>query len=251
MQCYPPTGEKPGKREQVEVMFNAIAPRYDLLNRVLSFGIDRRWRLAAVRALGTESAGRILDVATGTGDLAFEILRLHPTEVIGLDISEVMLAVAREKAVRRGVSDCVSFARGDAEDMPFEDSMFDSVLVAFGVRNFQDLGRGLEEIRRVLRPGGRLIVLEFSQPKSRMFTFVYLLYTRFVLPLVGRTLSRVRGAYSYLPESIRVFPHGDEFLARMRTAGFTDLSARTLTLGVASLYIGREPDQACTTAGGT
>ncbi len=241
MQYYPPVGEAPGKREQVAEMFDAIAPRYDLLNRVLSLGTDRRWRVAAVRALGVRPSERILDVATGTGDLAFEVLRRCPAMVVGVDISEEMLSVARAKAVRKGASEHVSFVRADAEDMPFEDGVFDAALVAFGVRNFQELRRGLGEIRRVLRPGARVVVLEFSQPQSRLFGMIYGLYSRLVLPYVGRMLSQVHGAYSYLPDSIRAFPHGAAFLAQMRAAGFEDLHAKPITFGVASIYSGRAP----------
>ena len=223
-------------------MFNAIASRYDLLNRVLSFGIDRRWRGSAVRALRGGPVEEILDVATGTGDLALEILRMNPRRVVGVDISEEMLSVARSKARRKGADKRVVFQHGDAEALPFEDGAFDAALVAFGVRNFQNLSRGLSELCRVVRPGGRVVVLEFSRPKYAAVRAVYGWYNSVVLPRVGQMISRVQGAYTYLPESIRVFPSGEAFLSCMREAGFARLRAQPLTLGVASLYVGHVPE---------
>lgn len=239
MKNYPPIGEASGKKQQVEAMFDNIAPRYDLLNRVLSFGIDQRWRKQAVRMLRETQPRRILDVATGTADLALQALTLDPEEVVGVDISEEMLKVGREKIAALGLSGRVTLRRGDAEKLPFSDAQFDAVLVAFGVRNFEDLERGLAEIRRVLRPGGLLVVLEFSQPHRFPIKQLYAWYSRHVLPRIGRTVSKDEGAYRYLPDSVAAFPSGEAFLTRMRQVGYADLKWKPLTFGIASLYRGR------------
>ncbi len=239
MKHYPPIGEVEGKKEQVEAMFDAIAPRYDLLNRVLSMGIDRRWRRKAVAMLAAEQPERILDVATGTADLAVEAMRLDPKKVVGVDISEEMLRRGREKVERLGLSDRIVLQRGDAEKLPFSDNQFHAVLVAFGVRNFQDLDKGLAEIHRVLRPGGALVVLEFSKPRAFPIKQGYAFYSRFILPRVGRAISKNDGAYRYLPDSVAAFPDGEAFLDRMRQAGYHDLTCQPLTFGIASLYKGK------------
>ncbi len=241
MKHYPPIGEVEGKKEQVEAMFDAIAPRYDLLNRVLSLGIDQRWRRKAVAMLGVEQPERILDVATGTADLALEAMRLDPKKVVGVDISEEMLRRGREKIERLGLSDRIVLQRGDAEKLPFSDNQFHAALVAFGVRNFQDLDKGLAEIRRVLRPGGGLVVLEFSKPRAFPIKQAYAFYSRFILPRVGRAVSKNDGAYRYLPDSVAAFPDGEAFLERMRQAGYHDLACHPLTFGIASLYKGKVP----------
>ncbi len=238
MKHYPPIGEVEGKKEQVEAMFDAIAPRYDLLNRVLSMGIDRRWRRKAVAMLTAEQPERILDVATGTADLALEAMRLDPKKVVGVDISEEMLRRGREKVERLGLSDRIVLQRGDAEKLPFSDNQFHAALVAFGVRNFQDLDKGLAEIHRVLRPGGALVVLEFSKPRAFPIKQGYAFYSRFILPRVGRAVSKNDGAYRYLPDSVAAFPDGEAFLDRMRQAGYHDLTCQRLTFGIASLYKG-------------
>lgn len=239
MKNKPPIGEVEGKKEQVEQMFDAIAPKYDLLNRVLSLGIDQQWRKAAVRLLQAERPRRILDVATGTADLALQAMTLGPERVIGVDIAEEMLAIGREKIARRGLTERITLQRGDAEHLPFDDDQFDAVLVAFGVRNFQDLDAGLREMARVLRPGGVLVVLEFSKPRAFPVKQAYGLYSRHILPRVGSAVSSDDGAYTYLPESVAAFPDGDDFLMRMRAAGYHDLLAKPLTFGIASLYRGR------------
>jgi len=239
MKHYPPIGEVEGKKAQVEAMFDAIAPRYDLLNRVLSFGIDRRWRRKAVAMLEAEQPQRILDVATGTADLALEAIRLDPKKVVGVDISEEMLRRGREKIERLGLSDRIVLQRGDAEKLPFSDNQFHAAMVAFGVRNFQDLDKGLAEIRRVLRPGGVLVVLEFSKPRAFPIKQAYAFYSRFILPRVGRAVSKNDGAYRYLPDSVAAFPDGEAFLDRMRQAGYHDLTCQALTFGIASVYKGK------------
>jgi demethylmenaquinone methyltransferase/2-methoxy-6-polyprenyl-1,4-benzoquinol methylase len=239
----PPIGEQPGKRDAVEQMFDSIAPQYDRLNRVLSLGIDQLWRRAAVRWLGQGRPQSILDVATGTGDLAIQALTLGPERVVGIDLSEPMLAVGRRKIAALGESDRITMTQADAADLPFEDDTFDAALVAFGVRNFENLDAGLAEIRRVLRPGGALVVLEFSTPTLPVFRELYFWYSKYVLPLIGALVSGNRGAYEYLPESVRAFPYGEAFLRRMRGVGYEHAEARPLTLGIASLYRGVKPEE--------
>ena len=240
---HPPIGEAEGKAEAVEEMFDAVAPRYDLLNRVLSAGIDRYWRSRAVRMLSDEQPRRVLDVATGTADLAIKIERtLHPRETIGIDLSTEMLDRGRAKIEQKGLSPRISLRKADAADLPFADASFDAAFVAFGVRNFEDLDAGLGDIRRVLRPSGALVVLEFSSPRAFPIKQVYDWYSRRVLPRIGGLLSPDQGAYEYLPNSVAAFPDGTDFLRRMRSAGFADLEWTPLTFGIASLYKGRMRD---------
>ena len=235
----PPIGQAPGKRDHVEAMFDEIAPRYDLLNRLLSFGIDRGWRRKAVALLGDALDGRperLLDVATGTADLAIEALSLGAREVVGVDISNGMLDGGREKVRKGGLGGRVTLVQGDAVDLPFPDDAFDGAFVAFGVRNFEDLGAGLAGIRRVLRPGAPLVVLETSQPERFPFKQGYRFYSGVLMPVIGRAVSGNAEAYEYLPESARQFPYGEAFLRELRAAGFTDAIAQPQTFGVASLY---------------
>ncbi len=241
MPHHPPVGEAEGKRREVEAMFDRVAPRYDLLNRVLSLGIDQWWRRRAVAWLEEERPARVLDVATGTADLALLAAKKLPgaPEVVGVDISEPMLMRGRVKAARQNLAGRVRLLRADAADLPFEDDVFDAALVAFGVRNFENLHAGLTSIRRVLKPGGALVVLEFSTPRVPVFRQLYGFYSRHVLPRIGRLLSSDAAAYEYLPASVEIFPDGPDFLARMRAAGFEDAAWRPLTFGVASLYKGR------------
>lgn len=237
----PPIGQAPGKREHVEAMFDDIAPRYDVLNRVLSFGIDVRWRRQAVALLEDALSGRpgrLLDVATGTADLAIEALSLVPDEVVGVDISDGMLEGGRVKVADKGIENRVTLVQADAADLPFEDDAFDGAFVAFGVRNFEDLQAGLGGIRRVLRPGAPLVVLETSQPTAFPFKQGYQVYARHLMPRIGRALSGNAEAYEYLPESAREFPYGEAFLSELRAAGFTQCVAQPVTFGVASLYRG-------------
>lgn len=249
----PPVGDrKAGKRDAVEQMFDSIAARYDLLNRILSFGIDRLWRRRAIGWIAGDHPRRILDVATGTGDLALDALRLDPEQVVGVDLSEGMLAKGRVKVMQRGEANRIVLQQADAEHLPFEDGVardgsgtgtpgFDAALVAFGVRNFEDLNAGLGEIGRVLRPGAPLVVLEFSQPTRFPFKQLYEAYSRLVLPRVGSAISGNRGAYEYLQASAAVFPSGEAFLERMRQSGFERVEARPQTFGVATLYKGYRP----------
>jgi len=245
MPDHPPIGEVDGKAEDVEKMFDAVAPRYDLLNRILSFGIDRYWRTRAVRLLADEQPTRVLDVATGTADLAIKAERtLHPRAVVGVDLSAEMLAYGRRKIDRLGLSPRISLVQGDAADLPFADDRFDAALVAFGVRNFEDLEAGLRGIRRVLRPGAPLVVLEFSRPRAFPIRPLYAWYNEHVLPRIGGALSPDRGAYEYLPDSVAAFPDGPDFLERMANSGYEALDWTPLTFGIVSLYRGVVPADA-------
>jgi demethylmenaquinone methyltransferase/2-methoxy-6-polyprenyl-1,4-benzoquinol methylase len=235
---YPSPAAADGKKSQVADMFDAIAPRYDLLNRVLSMGVDRGWRKKVVRSLMSQKPGRVLDVATGTGDLAIEIARAGARQVVGVDIAEEMLQVGRQKLDAPDLGGRVTLESGDAENLPFGDNEFDAASVAFGVRNFENLSAGLREMSRVLRPGGRLLILEFSKPTVFPVKQVYGLYSRNVLPRIGEWLSGDSGAYRYLPDSIAVFPDGEDFLAKLREAGFESVSQKRLTFGIASMYEG-------------
>jgi demethylmenaquinone methyltransferase/2-methoxy-6-polyprenyl-1,4-benzoquinol methylase len=240
----PPIGEIEGKGQAIEAMFDRIAPRYDLLNRVLSFGVDQWWRRRAVaalrEALGNRPPARILDAATGTADLAIRAAQTFDgAEVVGVDLAEEMLRRGRRKVRRRGLAGRVELERGDATALSFSGDVFDGALVAFGVRNYEDLGAGLRELHRVLAPGAALVVLEFSRPRTPGVRQLYDLYARHVLPRIGRLVSGDAEAYRYLPASAEVFPDGAAFLRRLRAAGFR--STRWCPLfpfGIASLYVG-------------
>lgn len=226
-------------KQYVRSLFNAIAYRYDLLNHLLSGGIDLYWRRKAIEHLRPDAPRTILDVATGTGDFALAALRLNPERVVGVDIAENMLAIGREKLRRRGAQDRVTFELGDAERLAFSDGTFDAAIVAFGVRNFENLNQGLREMRRVLNPGGRVIILEFSRPQTAPFRQIYLAYFRTILPLIGRLVSGHTGAYTYLPDTVMRFPEGPAFLEQLRASGFDDLREERLTFGIATMYSGR------------
>ena len=238
MSDIPPIGIVEGKKPHIERMFNSIAPRYDVLNRMLSGGVDQQWRRVVMKEVLDSQPQRLLDVATGTADLALMAARKGVPQVIGVDIADQMLEVGRRKVSKADLDRRVELLNGDAEKLPFSDRQFDVATVAFGVRNFEDLAAGLHQIHRVLRPGGKLIVLEFSRPRVFPVKQLYAFYNRFILPAVGRLVSGDSGAYTYLPESIAVFPEGDEFLNWMEEAGFTQRKARRLTFGIASVYVG-------------
>jgi len=238
-----PYGEgSDSKKEQVARMFDGISGRYDLLNRLLSMGIDIRWRRVALRMLRERGIpGRVLDVATGTADLALALAAdLPEAEVIGVDLSEGMLGVGRQKVERNGLRARVRLEQADAENLPFEDGAFDAVTVAFGVRNFENLDKGLGELQRVLRPGGHLMVLEFSRPTSPLVNGLMNLYSRSLMPALGGWLSKDRAAYAYLPASVQVFPEGDAFEERLQRAGLQPLRQRRLSMGISSVYIARK-----------
>lgn len=230
-----------GKKEQVASMFDNISGQYDLLNRVLSFGIDVYWRKRAIGMLKADKPAYILDVATGTADLAIEALRLQPRQVIGVDISAGMLAKGEEKLRKRRLEDRIKLVLGDSEGLPFEEAAFDAVTVAFGVRNFEDLDRGLADIGRVLRPGGKLVVLEFSKPRLFPVKQLYAFYSAYILPGIGKLISRDRSAYTYLPESVQAFPEGKDFLQHLAATGFVNNREKRLTFGICSIYVGQKP----------
>ncbi len=228
------------KKEQVRTMFGRIAGRYDLLNHVLSMSIDRLWRRRTVRLVAARAPRRVLDVATGTGDLALALARALPeARITGLDLSEGMLAAARGKVAARGLSGRIELVQGDAERLAWPDATFDAVTVAFGVRNFGDLERGLSELARVLRPGGQLAVLEFSRPDNPLFRRLYEFYSGRILPRIGGLLSRDKRAYEYLPASVGAFPPPEDFLAMLRAAGLADCTARSQSFGIARIYTAR------------
>jgi len=230
--------DRSGKKEQVARMFDSISGNYDFLNHFLSLGIDIRWRKKAVKLLAPGKPKLILDVATGTGDFAVETLKLNPDKVIGIDISEGMLEVGRKKMKDRGYDSIIELLSGDSENLPFEENKFDAVVVAFGVRNFENMEKGLAEMYRVLKPGGRMVVLEFSKPKMFPFKQLYNFYFNFILPKIGKLISRDPAAYTYLPESVQAFPDGDSFVGILNRIGFKDTLCKPLTLGISSLYTG-------------
>ena len=226
------------EKTYVRSLFDSIAHRYDLLNHLLSGGVDFYWRARAIGHLRDLGPRKILDVACGTADFSIAALKLSPESIVGVDISEQMLALGREKLRRKGHQEIIRLETGDAEELRFENGSFDAAIVAFGVRNFEDLGRGLSEIRRTLKPGGKLVVLEFSRPQRFPFSQIYMLYFRNILPLLGKAVSRHPEAYAYLRDSVMAFPEGKEFLARLQAAGFRELREERLTFGIATIYSG-------------
>jgi len=235
----PYNDQQAGKKQQVATMFNNISGTYDFLNHFLSFGIDIIWRKKAIKSLKSLQPKQLLDVATGTGDFAFEAIRiLNPEHVTGVDISEGMLAVAREKIAKRGLQDQIHVVLGDSEGLPFHDSTFDAVTVAFGVRNFENLEQGLRDIHRVLKPGGKAVILEFSNPKAFPVKQLYHWYSRTLMPFFGRLFSKDKSAYSYLPESVVQFPDGERFTSILHQVGFSKTVCRPQTFGICTIYIG-------------
>jgi demethylmenaquinone methyltransferase/2-methoxy-6-polyprenyl-1,4-benzoquinol methylase len=224
------------KKTQVAQMFDHIAGRYDFLNHFLSAGIDRSWRKAAVSKLAAGKPQFILDIATGTADFAIEALSLKPKRIIGVDISEGMLNVGREKIKKLGLEHLIELKKGDSENLEFADNTFDAVIVAFGVRNFENLTRGLSEMYRVLKPGGRAVVLEFSKPRGVAMKRAYSFYFNYLLPLIGKFVSKDNSAYSYLPESVQAFPDGEDFLAIFQSIGFKSTEWHPLTFGISAIY---------------
>lgn len=226
------------QKQYVRSLFDSIAYRYDLLNHLLSGGIDLYWRRKAIEHLKELHPLRILDVATGTADFAIAALRLHPQEVVGIDIAEEMLTVGRAKLRKRGFDSIISLHTGDAEGLQFETGSFDAAIVAFGARNFGYLEKGLAEMYRVLQPSGMIVVLEFSRPHVFPLKQLYFFYFRRVLPLIGHVISRSKVAYQYLPDTVMKFPEGEDFLSRLKGAGFSHTVQKRLTLGIASIYTG-------------
>jgi demethylmenaquinone methyltransferase/2-methoxy-6-polyprenyl-1,4-benzoquinol methylase len=230
--------------DRIASMFDAIAGRYDLLNHVLSAGIDRRWRRRAIRALALTGRERVLDLCTGTCDLAMAAARARPPagRVVGIDFAGAMLRVGSEKLRRAGLDRRIRLVRGDATRIPLDDAVVEAVTIGFGIRNVEDMGAACREIRRVLKPGGRLAILEFAVPTTPGVSALYLWYLRRVLPRIGRAISRHHAAYGYLPASIGAFATPDEFVKILRQSGFSEVSAVPLTFGSVILYTARRGD---------
>lgn len=230
------------KKQQVEEMFDNVAARYDFLNRFLSLRIDTIWRKKAIAHLKTLKPNLVLDVATGTADLALEINKqLHPSKIIGLDLSEQMLAVGRVKVENAKLTNKITLVKGDSENLTFADNHFDAVTVSFGVRNFENLDKGLSEINRVLKAGGKLVVLEFSNPKSFPFKQIFGFYFQFILPTISRLVNKNSGnAYNYLPESVKYFPEGEEFSQHLQKCGFSNILVQPLTFGTCTIYVAQK-----------
>lgn len=224
------------KKEQVTKMFDNISNEYDSLNRVISFGIDVKWRNKVVSLVNNSSPETILDVATGTGDLAINLVKTNAKKIIGLDISDGMLEVGRKKISKKELGSTIEMVLGDSENLLFEANSFDAITVAFGVRNFENLDKGLSEIFRVLKPNGIFVILETSVPTKTPFKQGYKFYTKYILPVIGKLFSKDRSAYSYLSESASLFPYGDVLNNILRQIGFIDVKDHPQTFGVATIY---------------
>ena len=236
--------EQEAKKKQVQRMFDRIAHRYDFLNHFFSVGIDVLWRKRCIRLLKRESnpPKKILDMATGTGDFAIEAVRMGlNAQITGMDLSQGMLDVALEKVKTKGLTNRITLQQGDSENLPFADESFDAYTVGFGVRNFENLDRGLSEMYRVLTPNSLTVILEFSKPKRFPIRQLFGFYFKYIMPTLGRLVSKDPSAYTYLPESVMAFPEGREFLDCLASVGFEELRAIPLTGGIASIYIGRKP----------
>jgi demethylmenaquinone methyltransferase/2-methoxy-6-polyprenyl-1,4-benzoquinol methylase len=231
---------KLGKKEQVAKMFDNISHKYDFLNHFLSLGIDIYWRKKAIKLLSSSKPKYILDIATGTGDFAIEALHLLPDKVIGVDISAGMLKYGNEKIVKLGLEHKIELILGDSEKLPFDDNTFDAITVSFGVRNFEHLEKGLIDMFRVLKPGGKALVLEFSKPRSFPMKQLYNFYFKNILPVLGKMFSKDNTAYTYLPESVNAFPDGEDFLKVFESSGFKKTKCIPLTFGISSIYIGEK-----------
>lgn len=230
-------GKQNDKKGEVAQMFNNISARYDFLNILLSMGIDRIWRRKLAKEIKQHQPENILDVATGTGDLAVALVRTQAKKIVGVDISDGMLDVGRKKITQLNLEDTIELQVGDSEQLSFEDEVFDAVTVAFGVRNFQNLEKGLSEIYRVLKPQSPLAILEFSKPTNWFYRRIYFFYFNNVLPFVGRMISKDARAYSYLPESVHAFPDGLKFKQILKNVGFKKVKIRKLTFGICTLYV--------------
>jgi demethylmenaquinone methyltransferase/2-methoxy-6-polyprenyl-1,4-benzoquinol methylase len=229
-----------GKKEQVEQMFDNIAHKYDFLNNLLSMGIDRLWRKKAIRMLSVHKPLSVLDIATGTGDFAIEALKLNPTKIVGVDISEGMLEKGREKLIQRKLDSKITLMKADSEKLPFSDNSFDAVTVGFGVRNFENLEKGLSDIYRVLNKNGTFVVLEFSKPTGFPFKQVYNFYFKYACPFLGKIISKDASAYTYLYDSVQAFPDGENFNKILRDIGFKEVENHKLTGGIATIYVAKK-----------
>lgn len=230
-----------GKKKQVAEMFDNIAHKYDFLNHFLSLNIDKIWRRKSIKLLKKSRPKYILDVATGTGDFAFEIYKsLQAEKIIGIDISDGMLKIGKEKADKKQLLHIIEFKEGDSENIQFPDNSFDAVTVAFGVRNFEDLDRGLSEMNRVLKPRGEVIILEFSKPEKFPVKQFYNFYFKNILPVFGKLFSKDKFAYTYLPESVKEFPSGDKFIIKLSEAGFKNISVKRFAFGISTVYYAKK-----------
>ena len=232
----PNPASEASKKQQVEQMFDNISPRYDFLNHFLSLGIDYSWRIKVRKTIAKFKPVKVLDVATGTADLAIELIKIKNVNVVGIDISQGMLDFGDVKLIKRGLNDRITLKQADSENLPFEDSAFDAVTVSFGVRNFENLDKGLQEMGRVLKPGGPLVVLEFSKPTNPIFSRLYWFYFKYILPPLGKLFSKDATAYTYLPQSVAAFPEGEEFVTRAKSAGFSNVTYKPLTFGICTMY---------------
>ena len=238
MTVLPYKDKQDTKKKQVASMFDNISGHYDFLNHFLSLGIDILWRKKAIRLLKPDQPKLILDIATGTGDFAIEVLALKPDKVIGVDISQGMLEVGKKKLKKKGLDHLIELQMGDSERLLFDDNKFDAIIVAFGVRNFEHLEQGLKDMHRVLKSGGKVVILEFSKPRTFPFKQVYQFYFKWILPKIGRLISKDNSAYTYLPESVNEFPDGENFLGILEKTGFKQTECKPLTLGISSIYTG-------------
>ncbi len=236
MKVTPYEHSSDSKKQQIEQMFDNISPKYDFLNRSLSLGIDVWWRKKMMRELKGLSLNQVLDIATGTADVALATSKLKPNSIIGVDISEGMLSVGRIKVEKKGLSSLIKLQKADSENLPFTKNQFDAITVAFGVRNFEHLSKGLDEMCRVLKPGGKLVILEFSRPRIFPVKQLYDFYFRYFCPWWGKVVSKDNSAYKYLYDSVSAFPEGEQFLTIAQQSGFKQLKAQRLTFGIVSLY---------------
>jgi demethylmenaquinone methyltransferase/2-methoxy-6-polyprenyl-1,4-benzoquinol methylase len=226
------------KKQEVAEMFDNISARYDFLNHFLSLGIDKIWRRKAINQLRSTPVKKIIDIATGTGDFAIAALKLNPEEVIGLDISAGMLAVGEQKMIKNKVDSIIKMQLGDSENIPYDSNYFDALTVGFGVRNFENLELGLTEMLRVLKPGGKAVILEFSKPKRFPIKQIFGFYSRYFIPFFGKRISKDAQAYSYLPESVAAFPEGKDFEDILRKIGYKNIESTLVSGGIATIYAG-------------
>ncbi len=237
-QVVKPYKTEKSKKEEVAEMFDNISKRYDFLNHFLSLGIDKLWRKRAIKLLKPLKPKKVIDLATGTGDFAIEALKLNPEKVVGVDISNGMLDQGRVKMKKRGVDNIISMEYGDSEDLPFEDGYFDALTVGFGVRNYENLEKGLGEMLRVLNDGGMAVILEFSKPKKFPVKQAFGFYSKYIIPLLGKSISKDSSAYTYLPESVEAFPEGQAFVDILKKVGYKNVKSRLVSGGIATIYYG-------------
>jgi demethylmenaquinone methyltransferase/2-methoxy-6-polyprenyl-1,4-benzoquinol methylase len=238
IEVKPYNQDNKSKKQEVAEMFDNISARYDFLNHFLSLGIDKIWRRKAIKQLRSIPVKKIIDIATGTGDFAIAALKLNPEEVIGLDISAGMLAVGEQKMIKNKVDSVIKMQLGDSENIPYDSNYFDALTVGFGVRNFENLELGLTEMLRVLKPGGKAVILEFSKPKRFPIKQIFGFYSRYFIPFFGKRISKDAQAYSYLPESVAAFPEGKDFEGILRKIGYKNIESTLVSGGIATIYAG-------------